>query len=435
MTHRGRHRRRRRNRALRATLTGAALALTAAATMISASQAEVADGPGGLKRLTASADATRLGLTERQVPRRWLGRLSASMGSPVDVRTVLASADRTLRPTDDCSEAERESLPIAPAASRAYCWDDADTSGWSPGAVTTSAGADDAGHWGADQVILSAWSRDDTATGRRMTRVSFVDADGTGRPRYTSVLLVLPVDGGRDYRPLASPVSGMVWYRDKLLVTAGAGDRNALYAYDLDRIQRTTADTGTVGRVTGGWSAGGHRYVLPAVASYEADDSPGAGRPDVLSLDRGTTPDSLVAGESVPVDDDRPSRLWRYSLSTEPGRTGLPATDPTGRAGAREVYETGARGIRGVLSHRAAGTDRTEWYLGGTAGSPDGRGTLWRTDLDGARATECGADRSHLCWSGEPGSLAYSPRTGEVWSQSGRTLFALPLDAVDGALG
>ncbi|MCZ9337351.1 hypothetical protein NGM37_06105, partial [Streptomyces sp. TRM76130] len=85
-----------------------------------------------------------------------------------------------------------------------------------------------------------------------------VDADGAGRPRYTSVLLVLPVDGGRDYRPLASPVTGMVWYQDKLLVTAGAGDRNALYAYDLDRIQRTTADTDAVGRVTGGWSAGGH---------------------------------------------------------------------------------------------------------------------------------------------------------------------------------
>ncbi|MCZ9341031.1 hypothetical protein NGM37_25025, partial [Streptomyces sp. TRM76130] len=64
-----------------------------------------------------------------------------------------------------------------------------------------------------------------------------------------------------------------------------------------------------------------------------------------------------------------------------------------------------------------------------------GRGTLWRTDPDGARATECGADRSRLCWSDEPGSLSYSPRTGEVWSQSGRTLFALPLEAVDEALG
>ncbi|MEU4660063.1 hypothetical protein AB0G32_40080 [Streptomyces sp. NPDC023723] len=435
MTQRGRHRRRRRSRALRGALTGAALALTAAATMISTSQAEVADGPGGLKPLTAAADTARLDLTEHQVPRRWLGRLSASMGSPVGVDTVLASADRTLRPTDDCTDTERESLPIAPAATRAYCWDDADTSGWSPGAVTTSADADDDGRWGADQVILSAWSREDSATGGRMARVSFVDADGSGRPRYTSALLVLPVDGGRDYRPLASTVTGMVWYQDKLLVTADAGDRNALYVYDLNRIQRTSADTTAVGRVTGGWSADGHRYVLPAVASYATGTAPGAARPDVLSLDRGTAPDSLVAAESVPVDDDRPTRLWRYPLSTDPDRTGLPATDSAGRTEVREAYRTGARGIRGVLSYQEAGTARPQWYLGAAVGTPDGRGTLWRADPHGARATECGADRSQRCWSGAAGSLSYAPRTGELWSQSGHTLFALPLDSVDDALG
>jgi hypothetical protein len=31
-------------------------------------------------------------------------------------------------------------------------------------------------------------------------------------------------------------------------------------------------------------------------------------------------------------------------------------------------------------------------------------------------------------------SLSYSAATGEVWTQSGRTLFAVPLGAVDGAL-
>lgn len=47
MSARGRHRRRKRGRALRAVLTGAALGLTAAATMISASQATVGSDPGG----------------------------------------------------------------------------------------------------------------------------------------------------------------------------------------------------------------------------------------------------------------------------------------------------------------------------------------------------------------------------------------------------
>ncbi|GGS53017.1 hypothetical protein AB0E75_17365 [Streptomyces griseoviridis] len=440
MTHRGRHRRRRRGRALRATLAGAALALTAAATMISASQAKVTDGPGGLKQLTAAADTARLDLTERQVPRRWLGRLSASMGGTVGVGTVLASADHALRPSDDCTDAERESLPKEPAAARAYCWDRADTGGWSPGAVTTSADADDDGRWGDDRVILSAWSREDPATGRLLARVSFVDAgaaapDGSGHPAYTSALLVLPVDGGRDYRALASPVTGMVWYQDKLLVTAGPKDRNALYVYDLHRIQRATADGDAVGRVPGGWAAHGHPYVLPAVASYRASAAPGAARPEVLSLDRSTAPDSLVAGESVRAGADRVSRLWRYPFSTDPGRAGLPATDAAGRTGVREAYATRARGIRGVLAHREPGTTRSQWYLGGTVGTAEGRGTLWRADTGGARATECGADRSQYCWSAEAGSLSYAPDTAEVWSQSDRALFAVPLAAVRDALG
>lgn len=53
MKHRGRHRRRRRGAAVRAFLAGTALALTAAATLISASQATVAENPGALKPLTS----------------------------------------------------------------------------------------------------------------------------------------------------------------------------------------------------------------------------------------------------------------------------------------------------------------------------------------------------------------------------------------------
>ncbi|MFF5104332.1 hypothetical protein [Streptomyces sp. NPDC000134] len=435
MTHRGRHRRRRRGTALRASLAGAALALTAAATMISASQAEVVEDTGGLKPLTAAADTAPLELTEHQVPRRWLGRLASAMGDPVGVGTVLADADRTLRTEDRCTGEEREALPVAPAATRAYCFADADTRGWSPGAVTTSGDADEDGRWGRHRVILSAWSRADGTAGQGQARVAFVDADDPARPAYASALLVVPVDGGQDYRALSSPASGMVWYRDKLLVTAGAGDRTALYVYDLGRIQRATAEGAAVGRVPGGWAAGGERYVLPAVAGYAMSAAPGAARPAALSLDRGTSPVSLVAGESVPEDAGRPTRLWRYALSTDPARRGLPAADAEGHVDAREAYETRATAVGGVLSHRPVGADRADWYLGTTAGAWDGRGTLWRQNTAGAHTTECGADHSQRCWSGRAGSLSYWPETGEIWSQSGRMLFALPLSSVEGALG
>ncbi|GHB20125.1 hypothetical protein GCM10010377_07570 [Streptomyces viridiviolaceus] len=431
MKHRGRHRRRKRGRALRAALTGAGLALTAAATLISASQADtVADDPGALKPLAASA-ADELSLTEHRVPQRWLDRLASAMGGPVGVGAVLDTADHTLRDAADCSAGERETLPVAPAATRVYCWDDGDTRGWRPGAVTTSGDADDDGRWGGNRVIISAWSREDGTADGGLARISFVDADDPGHLEYASALLAVPVDGGRDYRGLSSPVSGMVWYRDKLLVTTGAGDRNALYVYDVDRIQRTTSDAGAVGRVPGGWAAHGHRYVLPAVASYGLPDTPGAARPGAISLDRGTAPDSLVAAERVPAGAGRPTRLWRYALGTDPARAGLPAADSAGQVTALEAYETQAAEVGGVLSHRPAGVPTTDWYLGRAA---EGRGTLWRQSTEGARSTECGADRSHRCWSAPAGSLSYWAETGEVWSQAGRTLFALPLATVHDSL-
>ncbi|MFD5448926.1 hypothetical protein ACWDTR_08090 [Streptomyces sp. NPDC003470] len=430
MKQRGRHRRRRRGRALRAALTGAALALTGAATMISASQAEVAGDPGALKPL---APTGALRLTEHRVPGPWLDRLSAAMGEPVGVDTVLGSADHTLRDAADCTDGEREALPVSPAATRAYCWDDEDTRGWRPGAVTTSGDAGADGLRGSHRVVLAAWSRDGGTPGGALARVSFVDADDPGRPGYASALLAVPVDGGRDYRALSSPVSGMVWYGDKLLVTAGSGDRNALYVYDVDRVQRATADAGAVGRVPGGWAAYGHRYVLPAVASYRLAGTPDAARPAAISLDRGTVPASLVASEYVPADAERPTRLWSYALGADPDGDALPATDSAGHVDAREAYETGVAEVGGVLAHRPAGAGRADWYLGRPAGDGAGHGTLWRQDTEGARAAECGADRSRRCWSGPPGSLSYGAGTGEVWSQSDRMLFAVPLTSMDEA--
>ncbi|MGA5038713.1 hypothetical protein ACPCA8_16860 [Streptomyces capoamus] len=443
MKHRGRHRRRRRGAALRAVLTGTALALTAAATLISASQAEVGEGPGALKPLTSAADTGPLRLQEHLVPARTLDRLAAAMGRPVGVDDVLRSADRDLSEAADCSSADRASLPVAPAAARAYCWDPADTAAgtWRPASVTTSGDADDDGVWGTHRVVLAGWTHSTTAgrpAERGLARVAFVDADDPEHLPYRWALLVVPVDGGRDYRGLASRISGMVWYENKLLVTTTSGSADALYVYDLDRIQRTTVDAPAIGRVPGGWSADGYRYVLPAVGSYRftAGRCAAAGPPcpGALALDRGTAPDSLVAAEWTAPDGDRHARLWRYALSTDPARAGLLATDARGRAAAVEAYRTRATGIRGVLSYRKAGADRASWYVGRLPGSQDGHGGLWRQDGERARAVRCGADASDRCWARDAGSLSYWQATGEVWSLSDRMLFALPLAGLDHAV-
>lgn len=422
MGHRGRHRRRRRGRALRAGLAGTALALTAAATLISASQATDADDPGALKPLTAASETAPLRLTEESVPGDTLGRLTAGMGAPVGVGDVLADPDGALRDAADCPDDDRRALPVEPAATRAYCWPGQETDGWRAGAVTTSGDADEDGRWGENRVILSGWTRAaGTAAEQGLARVAFVNAGDAGELRYTWALLAVPVDGGRDYRGLGSTVSGMVWYQDKLLVTTGRGEGGALYVYDLDRVQRATVEGTSVGRVPGGWSAAGARYVLPAVASYRTAGA-GAPQPGGIALDRSTAPDSLVAHEATPADEDGPTRLWRYAFSARPERSGLLDADPVA------VYETELTHVRSVLAHRSG------WYLGRMTGTPDERGTLWRQDTEGASPTRCGADETHRCWSGEATSLSYWQETGDVWSQSGRMLFALPLASVDRSL-
>ncbi|MFJ8198559.1 hypothetical protein [Streptomyces sp. NPDC096152] len=443
MKHRGRHRRRRRGRALRAVLSGTALALTAAATLISASQATVENSPGALKALTSPADLGRLRLTEQRVPQRSLDRLAAAMGRPVGVGAVLRAADRTLRDAADCTREERKALPVVPEPTRAYCWDPADaaTSLWRPESVTTSGDADDDGAWGTNRVILSGWTRGGGPDADRgLARVAFVDADDPARLSYTWALLAVPVDGGRDYRGLVSRVSGMVWYQDKLLVTASGAERDALYVFDLHRIQRATVAGDAVGKVPGGWSAHGYRWVLPAVASYRPVGAgcdraaPGAPCPDSLSLDRGSAPDSLVASEAGPRGSERPTRLWRYSFSRDPARSGLLAAGSAGTVAADEAYESKADGVRGVLSYRTGPSARPGWYLVRPPGSRGGHGTLWRQDVRGAKAATCGSEDTHRCWGDGTGSLSYWQGTGEVWSLSGRTLFAVPLSSVERAL-
>ncbi|MFF1637809.1 hypothetical protein ACFVXA_09280 [Streptomyces sp. NPDC058246] len=459
MKHRGRHRRRRRGQALRATLAGTALALTATATLISTSQATGSGTPGALTPLTSTAATGELRLHESLVARGTLDTLTKGMGGNVGVDGVLASADHSMRDRTDCTADERAALPVEPTATRAYCWDsgDARTGQWQPRSVTTSGDADDDGRWGAHRVILAGWTHDDgpaaatpahhgdqaatPAGDEGLARVAFVDATDPHALKYRWVLLVTPRDGGKNFTAVHSGLGGMVWYQDKLIVTAAQGA--GLLVFDLHRILEADVNSGAVGRVSGGYSADGYQYVLPAIGSY---DVPGgtcstAGDKAVpcfgsLSLDRTTAPDSLVATESSTSGTDR-SRVWRYSYSTAAHRTGLLA-DSQGYVDAVEAYETKAAGASGVLSHTPSGGREAQWYLGHTPDSRTQHATLWRQTGSGAGAATCTADQSHACWGLHTASLSYWQETGELWTLTGaateRMLYAVPLSSVDDSL-
>ncbi|MGQ4384898.1 hypothetical protein [Streptomyces sp. SAS_270] len=447
MKHRGRHRRRRRGQALRATLAGTALALTAAATLISTSQASGSGAPGALAPVS---QAGPLRLHENLVDARTLDTLTRRMGGNVGVSGVLTDTDHVMRNRAGCDTAETDALPVEPTATRAYCWDRADSTspGWVPRAVTTSGDADDDGAWGENRVILAGWTHSARTAGtpardRSLARIAVIDANDPDRLTYRWILLVAPTDGGKDFTAVRSRLSGMVWYQGKLIVTAeGGADRaGGLLVFDLHRILKADAADSAIGRVNGGYAAHGYQYVLPAIGSY----TPAGGRcdpttdqgtpcPGALSLDRSSAPDSLVASERIPQGSDRRTRLWRYpfGLGTDTARGGLLAGDTRGRVDASEAYETKATGVSGVLSHRAEGASGADWYVDRTSDHHD---VLWRQSGSGAKAAECTADQSHACWGRGTRSLSYWEQTGELWSLSpDGVLYAAPLTSVEKSL-
>ncbi|MCN9244290.1 hypothetical protein NGF19_26490 [Streptomyces sp. RY43-2] len=454
MKHRGRHRRRNRGRALRAALTGAALALTGAATLISTSQAVGGDNPGGLTRITSAHRMAQFRLHENLTDRGTLDTLTRSLGGGVGVHDVLASADHTLRDRPGCDSSETAALPVKPTAARAYCWDrdDATTTQWMPRSVTTSDSAGADGRWGPDRVILSGWTHPHHRSGgpdadQGLARIAFIDANDPARLAYRWVLLVAPREGGKDFVPVRTRMSGMVWHQDKLLVTA----RNSLLVFDLRRILRANVDSSAVGRVEGGYAAHGNRYVLPAVGSYRLTQGP-CSRSDnraapcfaALSLDSTSTPSSgsLVAGEQVTrTNPSRTARVWRYAYSAEPGRGGLLATDARGDVRATEAYETEASRVRGVVSYRRTPTAQPDWYIDRTPTVGGRPGTLWRQNTSGAKAATCAADGTYACWGRHTASLSYARTTDELWTltegvadtdgqATGRVLYAVPLESV-----
>ncbi|MGW0707135.1 hypothetical protein ACWD4G_14455 [Streptomyces sp. NPDC002643] len=474
MKHRGRHRRRRRGRALRASLAGTALALTAAATLISTSQAAGGDTPGALSALSSAGDLRGLQLRETLTDTTALDTLAAETGGAVGLDEVLRSANHAMRSENDCFATEKANLPVAPTASRAYCWESADAVNdkWAPRSVTTSRN---------NQVIVSGWTHtgvespslgDDTATDgttattasatdghgaddRGLTRVAFVDARDTASPTYRWVLLVVPTADGKNFEGLRARLGGMAWYEDKLIVTARGTDAadkrdDSLYVFDLSRFLRAdVTDSPAIGEVDDGWSAHHYRYALPAVASYspasgrgcDARDSDGVPCFGSLSLDRTSGTPGLVASEHVEPSREQPARIWWYGLDTTAERAGLLTNSRRqGYVDATEAYRTEAAGVEGVLSHKG------EWYVAQAAEDADRPGTLWRQDEDGAKSAQCAADKpgfesdlkTHACWGHDSASLAYSPETGEVWTLTDpipeRVLFAVKLSDIEDTL-
>jgi hypothetical protein len=226
----------------------------------------------------------------------------------VSVPTVVADGNRS---ATACT---------ASAANRlaSFCWNSGDNAVtyWFPQGVTTTADAYGAGTYEGATAILVSWYDNGTSGLDRGIRVSFVDYSTPSAPTYRHVLLVEPYtrsDGKVSFRPVNLHAGGIFWYGYHLYVAA---TDTGFRVFDLRHIwQTSTNDGNAIGlQADGSYQAYGYKYVLPQALSYTQSTLNGypSLRFSFASLDRTSTPDSVVVGEYGNPGDG--TRLVRFPI-------------------------------------------------------------------------------------------------------------------------
>jgi hypothetical protein len=314
-------------------------------------------------------------------------------GEPAGLGELLADLDRTARPT----------TLRRTRAETAFRWDPADAAdrGWMPQGITTSgdAGADGLVH--GREVVVTSWYRHTSPRSHQAARVTVVDVTDPGSPRYRHVLLVEPAHGlhGPRTRAVLVHAGGLVWHGDLLYVAATYGGMRVFHLADLTRADPPFHGFG---------------YLLPQRLAYRP--LPGDRhrlRFSFLSLDRTSSPPSLLAGEYSPGDDR--SRIARFRLDPVSGR--LQASDSL--VPAPTAFDLDVPRMQGVAC--ADGT-----YFVSTSGGRLGRGDLW------TGSPEQGFRRRALALPVGPEDLSVNPARRLLWSLSEyprrRAVFALRTD-------
>lgn len=417
----------------------AAAVLSLAAAGITPGAAQIQDEAyNEVRPLSSATEAAKLRLEERRVSSATLAELDSRLDN-VGVAEVLNSANHTMRNSADCYPQEAKAFPVNPAPASAYCWDtgDAYTQRWLPQGVTSSGDADDDGLWGDDKVLLSGWKSNDSLfvdfpamldkdpNGQHLARVAFINANNPSSLSYRWVLLVIPTEGGANFDNAGVQLGGMVWFGDKLIVTAKGGDpsTNALYVFSMNHILQATVSSNAIGRVSGGYSAHGYQYVMPAIGSYglskKCDSAAGIACPAHVSLDRSATPDSIVLNEYQPSGTPKIGKMWGYQLAA-PSESGMPLLkDSSGYVNVSEMFTADMAGAQGALSYRDLETGQRSWYLPRHRGGVGQRGVYQRRDATGVKTTTCtGTDAPTACWAAKSQGLSLWWSTKTVWSQT-----------------
>lgn len=310
-----------------------------------------------------------------------------------------------------------------PAANRvaAFCWNsgDDDVDYWMPQGITTTADAYGEATYEGATAILVSWYDNGSDGIERGVRVSFVDYSTPSAPTYRHVLLVEPYTDGSgqaSFRPVNLHAGGMFWYGHLLYVAATS---SGFRVFDLRHIWRTsTTDSTAIGRrPDGSHQAFGYKYVLPQVFAYNQSTTNGHApvRFSFASLDRTSTPDSVVVGEYA--NPGAGSRLFRFPIDHTDR---MLAESADGYARASEAYEVSVQSMQGATAVDG------RFYLSTSDGSGNA-GDLATFTPGGSVVMR------HDVLPVGPEDLSYWPAKGQLWSLTeypgNRSVFAVRASA------
>ncbi|WP_148232520.1 hypothetical protein [Janibacter sp. HTCC2649] len=316
----------------------------------------------------------------------------------LSIDTVAADANRVGPTGSACGS-------VLPHVIKKYCWadDDNDTEQWYPQGVSTTYDAyGGAGTTaGGRSLIATSWYDHDGGTDKG-ARVSILDR---ANAKYRHVLLAVP--GGTSTSPTFSIASthagGLAWYGRYLYVA----DTTGIRVFDMGRMWSVnTSITDAIGKTSAGYGAYGYKYVAPQVHRYART---GTFRYSSVSIDRTTTPDTLIATEyRAPGDTAQVSpRTVRYNLDET---SKLIAETTSTVAGADGAWDIGVDSLQGgVFVNGSLFLSQSDG--GSVAGTDNDRGDLYRYTPSSGSLVSWG---NHLPVGTE--DFSYWSGRGELWT-------------------
>jgi hypothetical protein len=351
---------------------------------------------------------TKQSLVWHATPAAALTALDSALPN-VSANTVVNDANYAMT---GCDSDEKLALPRVPSTNIAMCWDAdrAESTAWVPQGITTSGDADDDGMWGADKIILSGWHGTEALGRYNDARIHFINYNNPSAPAFRMVYLAVPNSTGSTFSAAKAHMGGMVWYGDKIYVSAVGNTSVAIRVFSTQHILQMTDSASTIGRTSAGYAAYSYKYAM---------------------MDRSTAPDSLVTTEYFS-DQSLHGRLYRYGM----GASYLLNTNSSGTVAATDAFRGYVGNMQGVLSNSG------KWYVAHSSATQPG--SLWTQTTADSTSFTCGPTLTTACWAMHPEGLTYDWATGLVWSQSewsttecdaanqtcGRAVFAVPLSSL-----